>query len=85
MTIVDNKLSESQGVIQLSDIQLSDHAAQRDEPRWRHPGRPVDCEASSQYHTCHILPPSEIYFGAVFGCVCRLRREIFISQNWLKG
>ena len=24
-------------------------------------------------------------FGAVFGCVCRLRREIFISQNWLKG
>ena len=24
-------------------------------------------------------------FGAVFGCVCRLRREMFISQNWLKG
>ena len=24
-------------------------------------------------------------FGAVFGCVCRLRREIFISQNRLKG
>ena len=24
-------------------------------------------------------------FGAVFGCVCRLRREIFISQNRPKG
>ena len=24
-------------------------------------------------------------FGDVFGCVCRLRREIFISQNWRKG
>ena len=24
-------------------------------------------------------------FGAVFGCFRRLRREIFISQNWLKG
>ena len=24
-------------------------------------------------------------FGAVLGCFCRLRREILISQNWLKG
>ena len=23
--------------------------------------------------------------GAAFGYVCRLRREILISQNWLKG
>ena len=24
-------------------------------------------------------------FGAVLGCVCRLRRAIFVSQNWPKG
>ena len=24
-------------------------------------------------------------FGAVFGCFCRLGRELSISQNWLKG
>ena len=33
-------------------------------------------------HTCHILPPSEIDLGL---CVAVFAREIFISQNWLKG
>ena len=36
-------------------------------------------------HTRHNRPPSEIDGGAVFGCFYRLRREIPISQNWLKG
>ena len=36
-------------------------------------------------HTCHILPRSEIDWGAVFGCFYRLGRETPISQNRPKG
>ena len=52
-------------------------------PRER--GRSPIGDSGFQEHTCRILPPSEIDGGAVFGCVYRLRREIPISQNWLKG
>ena len=37
------------------------------------------------YHTCHILPTSEIDLGLFWADLTDLEGETPISQNWLKG
>ena len=60
-------------------------------------GRPRE-EYDKDYPSIFLVPPRAVQlaylpystplcnrFGAVFGCFCRLRGEISISQNWLEG